>query len=399
MLKLLFTVQIFIWMCFFITSKTLGFDYCSISCKHEDVTIKQIICERDYKCSLPAYGCIKFQNATLSPEEKSLILDEHNRLRNIVALGETSFALKHITGADMNELLWDNELETIALCWVNTCGLYENDLDSVCLDTENAESGYNVAFKRISVLSKELKSIQTLEEHINGWFSEVEGFSEESVDKYPADILQRKLKRFSQLAWAETTHVGCARSMYGQYITMFACIYSPAGNIDDRTVFIKGPPCSKCKYGTCSKKYEGLCKVTKSKTKRSTVATATSTIITPSTAILTNTTTVTNPANITTTTEEIQKHRMNQSSTSSKSETTLTTKAAAFKYVWPVTFAKNLKTTTVKNSDSSKNKTKKPVLESRHAAQTVVANTVGRNDKKFVKDFGLFVVGMVIILK
>lgn len=148
----------------------------------------------------------------------------------------------------MNELLWDTELETIALCWVNTCGGNEYEY-GVCLDTEYAKSGYNVGFKRISVLSNELKSVEALKEHINGWFSEADSFSKELIDDYSNDIPQSKFRRFSQLAWAETIYIGCARSIYGQYITMFACVYSPSGNIDGEAVFTKGPPCSGCKYG------------------------------------------------------------------------------------------------------------------------------------------------------
>ncbi|KOX67313.1 Venom allergen 5 [Melipona quadrifasciata] len=60
----------------------------------------------------------------LSCEEKQTILDEHNRLRQLVALGQVS---GQPSAANMREMIWDDELATMAQKWTNRCAEIHDD--------------------------------------------------------------------------------------------------------------------------------------------------------------------------------------------------------------------------------------------------------------------------------
>lgn len=75
----------------------------------------------------------------------------------------------------------------------------------------------------------------------------------------------RKVGHYTQMIWATTEYIGCARVSYRpekknriyQYVV---CNYGPAGNVHERDIYEIGTPCSKCPSGTnCSETYPGLC--------------------------------------------------------------------------------------------------------------------------------------------
>ncbi|KAK1118289.1 hypothetical protein K0M31_015331 [Melipona bicolor] len=67
---------------------------------------------------------LKDRSAELSCEEKQTILDEHNRLRQLVALGQVS---GQPSAANMREMIWDDELATMAQKWTNRCAEIHDD--------------------------------------------------------------------------------------------------------------------------------------------------------------------------------------------------------------------------------------------------------------------------------
>lgn len=70
---------------------------------------------------------------------------------------------------------------------------------------------------------------------------------------------------YTQMIWAKTEYIGCARISYRpqnknriyQYIV---CNYGPAGNFLGSDIYEIGIPCSQCPKATsCSETYTGLC--------------------------------------------------------------------------------------------------------------------------------------------
>lgn len=71
-----------------------------------------------------------------------------------------------------------------------------------------------------------------------------------------------RIGHFTQLAWANVTHIGCA--LYSRNVDgtscMLACNYGPAGNWLGQPMFREGQPASACPNGLGpSSKYPGLC--------------------------------------------------------------------------------------------------------------------------------------------
>lgn len=143
--------------------------------------------------------------------------------------------------------------------------------------------------------------------------------------------------------------------------------------------------------GKCSKKYEGLCTVTEAKYQRL-----------PTTASI-STTPI---AKSSTTTNQVKQKKIERTSwgkTETKPDTSSTTKAVKLvNDSEPIVVAIEVHRDTIEvpvlfvspiyNETSG-------ASESGNAVQPLVRNKACRNDKKFVKDFGLFVVGMVVIFK
>lgn len=73
--------------------------------------------------------------------------------------------------------------------------------------------------------------------------------------------------RYTQLVWADTYLIGCARAVFQHsrgsnvvYHENAICNYGPSGNIPNLPVYKVGVPCSLCPEGTaCSNFYRSLC--------------------------------------------------------------------------------------------------------------------------------------------
>ncbi|EFN78503.1 Venom allergen 5 [Harpegnathos saltator] len=64
----------------------------------------------------------------ISCEEKQIILDEHNRLRQLVALGQIH---GQPSAENMMEMIWDDELAAIAQRWADRCAETHDSLRNV----------------------------------------------------------------------------------------------------------------------------------------------------------------------------------------------------------------------------------------------------------------------------
>ncbi|KAG5886665.1 hypothetical protein JTB14_009483 [Gonioctena quinquepunctata] len=198
---------------------------------------KNIVCEREGQCG-DSSDCTLFK-----PDEKfrRLVLDEHNNYRNFIAVGNnTSYGGP---AANMMALSYDLELEYAAICTATKCK-YEYDK---CRRTKKYTAGQ----------SMQVSSSDRIQSAFNYWFqSDMSTLNRSIIKAYSGSVDNI----FTQIMWAETTRIGCARSRREHKLYYLVCNYGNAGNIVGSPIFIGGTQCSKCPTGvSCNAKYAGLC--------------------------------------------------------------------------------------------------------------------------------------------
>ncbi|KAF2884508.1 hypothetical protein ILUMI_21653 [Ignelater luminosus] len=214
------------------------------------------ICQANHNCRRKPH-CL--DDSELTQKEKRDILNRHNELRNTVALGK----LKQIQGyqltfpqaSNMQELVWDEELEFFAQCLANQ-GIYKHDNCTIKTDGtpfgQNIASGYGY----------------TIMDFVNAWYAEYENLNQLSSVLEPTEY-PYQTGHFTQLVYAESMYIGCAKSRFwsnNKVDTFLVCNYGPAGNKKYQPMYIKGKPCASCQ-GRCHRIYKGLCKTQPSRSK------------------------------------------------------------------------------------------------------------------------------------
>ncbi|XP_046566967.1 cysteine-rich secretory protein 2-like isoform X2 [Haliotis rubra] len=164
---------------------------------------------------------------TLSIEDKykTLLLKLHNDAR------------ANEGGSDMNQLVWDDQLEKEARAWANRC-VFEHQMKG---------RGENLAFNTKTIPESELTKIA-----FKGWFDEKNIYS---YGQYSCGASCH----YTQLVWATTRRVGCAMKRC-EYLVQgtakawyLVCFYDPAGNKMGVKPYQRGSSCSKCRDDqTCS---------------------------------------------------------------------------------------------------------------------------------------------------
>lgn len=196
---------------------------------------------------------------------RKTVLDHHNKLRNKIASGNDRTG-NNEAASNMRALSYDLGLEYTSICHVHGC-LMEHDK---CRSTSKFDPvGQNLGL--ISTTTslflteediKEVKKLGTIIQIINSWYEEINvtDFTK-SIEHY---IPSEETGHFTQLIWAESTHIGCARayiiSNATDMTTHLTCNYGPAGNYRTLPIYKKGPGCSNCPYGVpCNTEYRSLC--------------------------------------------------------------------------------------------------------------------------------------------
>ncbi|KAF2879388.1 hypothetical protein ILUMI_26783, partial [Ignelater luminosus] len=228
-------------------------------------------CEDKYKCYGEVntvcrlnHNCLQKSNCALGTQlkqsEKMLILQRHNHYRDLVARGGKGrlkmFNNKTLPPAsNMRELVWDVELEFLAQCWANQC-ILGHDACSIKLDATSV--GQNLGY-----------GTKSIPKFITSFFDEHVNVSNASVLAHYVRDKNRTIGHFTQMVYAETTQLGCAKSTFfkmNKMQTFLVCNYAPAGNDPGLPVYLAGPPCTKCPT-SCHELYPGLCKTKPSTSK------------------------------------------------------------------------------------------------------------------------------------
>lgn len=251
-------------------SKALSFDnidYCQLGCTNGFTNIQHVKCDREPDSCGPHSRCENFSEIDITPSLAKFITQEHNKWRNLVALGleKRGKIGPQPTASNMNSLRYNEELGSISQCWANTCQMKEH---SHCNRATNLYYvGQNMALRSYSWPGGLTNVQENIKLMIQSWYGEVELFNKTTVPKFKFDPAYG---HYTQMIWGTTEELGCGVSHYtrgGWYTILMVCNYGShkiSGNTLDNEIYKTGKPCSQCPYGReCSAKYKGLCGVIK----------------------------------------------------------------------------------------------------------------------------------------
>ncbi|XP_062123803.1 scoloptoxin SSD552 [Drosophila sulfurigaster albostrigata] len=194
-----------------------------------------------------AFACHgKLIASGISTEERSIILQEHNRLRQLVATGRYPGQ----PGAEnMREIVWDDELAARAQQWADNCQFRHDPHRTINRFTMGQNLAIIWSTAPLDADDGDFPS------RIQNWFNEVQKYSF-------GDAWSPKTGHYSQLVWGETSLVGCGFAEYKdniKYNKLYVCNYGPGGNVVGYNPYEVGKPsCST--YGMKpSSRYQGLC--------------------------------------------------------------------------------------------------------------------------------------------
>uniref|UniRef100_A0A2M3ZZ42 Venom allergen-1 n=1 Tax=Anopheles triannulatus TaxID=58253 RepID=A0A2M3ZZ42_9DIPT len=187
-------------------------------------------------------------NATI----RDLIVSEHNRLRNQLAIGNlTGFA----SAARMPTLVWDDTLAAQAGHNARSCDFAHD----TCRNTAKyAYAGQNLAIQYFYGMTKSVERL--VKEMIASWWGENKDTTQEQVDKYPKGYTGPAIGHFTQMVSDRSSTIGCAMQYWldaGWETYYLVCDYGLT-NIADRAVYKKGTTASSCTTGT-NPSFPGLC--------------------------------------------------------------------------------------------------------------------------------------------
>ncbi|XP_050403840.1 uncharacterized protein LOC126819691 isoform X3 [Patella vulgata] len=151
----------------------------------------------------------------LSSDEKFIILKEFNQLRQ-----------DSDTTRNMNVLRWNETLAERAAAEINSC-LYFNKGNGAI---------YAMIYEKYTGTS-------LISEAVGRWADEKNKF------RLSVPCTDVKACRYSQIVWAETREVGCARQTCND-MSMVACMYDPPGNVIGEQAYKPGRACSRCAPGS-----------------------------------------------------------------------------------------------------------------------------------------------------
>merc|ERR1712038_2228923 len=184
--------------------------------------------------------------------EKNRMVDKHNEFRRELAEGEVTES--DIPGegeppaANMEEVVWDDEIARIAQRWADQCHGLNNqphdEVRSVQGYPHHGFCGQNIFSKSSSHPFPEV----AISEAVGSWFHEVDNFT--------------------SLAWAKTTAIGCGYVVWQDsdspeyppgldYHQIVVCNYCPGGNAAGEPIYEIGETASNCPEGEVDN--QGLC--------------------------------------------------------------------------------------------------------------------------------------------
>ncbi|XP_076045444.1 venom allergen 5.01-like [Oratosquilla oratoria] len=202
-------------------------------CEYRSLDPRHTMCAfRPGQCS----GKRMIRSGGMSCQDRDLILDTHNRLRQKVSMGEVRGQPAAI---NMQTMVWDDELANVAQRWADQCMPGHDASRNVARFTV----GQNVA--ATWTFERDIGDTPDFATQIEAWFNEVNqhGFPKSSLEPFR---FSKATGHYTQMAWAETYLVGCGYAYYEDpsrgFTKIYVCNYGPGGNVVGGTMYNVGYP-------------------------------------------------------------------------------------------------------------------------------------------------------------
>ena len=180
--------------------------------------------------------------ADLSSSEVTGMLTAHNDVRASAAP----------SAADMTRLVWDASRASVAQSWANQCNFSHNanrNANYAALSSNSGGVGENIDITtgtRASALSGANSAVGL-------WPAEASAYHFATNTCASGQVCGH----YTQLAWANTLHVGCGITQCPTVIgasgfnnaQVVICDYNPAGNFVGQRPHVQGAPASQCPAG------------------------------------------------------------------------------------------------------------------------------------------------------
>ncbi|KAM7540468.1 hypothetical protein Aperf_G00000027677 [Anoplocephala perfoliata] len=148
-------------------------------------------------------------------KEKRELLDLHNEYRRRVAQGKVP---GQPPSSKIRDLQWSTELEASAQRHANTC-IFQHDSSEQRKTSEWWWVGQNIAYS------------SSIAQNVEMWFEEYRDYN------YQSNYCSGVCGHYTQLVWANTTHVGCGVqkcNFNGFNAVYVVCNYGPGGNFNNQ---------------------------------------------------------------------------------------------------------------------------------------------------------------------
>ncbi|KAH9377407.1 hypothetical protein HPB48_008585 [Haemaphysalis longicornis] len=214
-------------------------------------------------CRTPNPACIHKKRG-VDAAAAALILKVHNDFRSKVAQGRLP---PFRPAADMQELVWDDELAEVAQAHADLCtdtggeGRLKHDLQGDRTTAKFPYVGQNLASQYgVGQVQEDWRDA------IERWYNESAYYSPNRIAVYTSTKGSPvPVGHFTQVIWANTRYLGCGYLQYyvrgGRWtdVFLYTCNYGPGGNIVRQSVYQEGPTCSACPAPTVCNQNTGLC--------------------------------------------------------------------------------------------------------------------------------------------
>ncbi|XP_064091708.1 uncharacterized protein LOC135205271 [Macrobrachium nipponense] len=196
--------------------------------------------------------------------DKAIILATHNNHRVTIAKGlETrGDPGPQPAGANIRELVWNDELAKVAQAWAAQCPNGHDSYANRRICSRSYSVGQNIYYYWGFDANTAWKNA------IDAWYAEVVDMPSYVVDSFTSSVPSgRVIGHYTQVLWAKTNEIGCGGVHYSTTLgattypqsKIYVCNYGEAGNFLSQPVYIKGTAATQCPNGAVSATYPELC--------------------------------------------------------------------------------------------------------------------------------------------